>query len=223
MKEYREVLEPEYSEIYKEIEPSLTRVLKVLGKRKREYQQFKENAVEWYTRFVKAVTISGKVSSLQKLILIVKEPQLLSTLKLFMYLGLVESIGNTIVDMLVLLLIADGQPFHVERSLELPRIIHAKSFSDINPPNSTLAQKLSFLKQNGLRTTSKFIDRKLRNDIAHLNFDVNKQGKISTRNYKKLDIDERLNRFSKMFMAFLSIFKDSGFTDFLNLAMKKRD
>lgn len=221
-RDLRKSLEPEFSQIKHEIEPLMTRVLKILGKRKREYIQLKENAVEWYDRFVKAIKISGKVSSIQKFRLATKEPQLIATLKLFEYLGLVESIGSTIVDMLVLLLIADGQHFHVERSYGLPRIIHAKNFSDISPPSSTLADKLCFLDSNGLRTASLLIDRNLRNDIAHLNFDVNKQGEISTNHSKRLDIDERLNRFSKMFMGFLLILEDSGFVDFLNRAIRKQ-
>lgn len=222
-KELRKSLEPEFTQIKQEIEPSMTRVLKLIGKRKREYVQLKENAVEWYGRFLKAIKISGKVSSIQKLRLVTEEPQLIATLKLFQYLGLVESIGATIVDMLVLLLIADGHHFHVERFREHPRIIHAKTFSDIGAPNSTLFDKLSFLENNKLKTTASLIDRKLRNDIAHLDFDINRQGEISTKNYKKLDIDERLNRFSKMYMGFILIFDDSGFIDFLNRVLKKRN
>lgn len=125
--------------------------------------------------------------------------------------------------MVVLLLIANGHAFHVERSFELPRIIHAKTFSDIGPPNSTLAEKLCFLENKGLKTTSRFIDRKLRNDIAHLNFDVNKRGEIVTKNCGKLNMDERLNRFSKMFVIIISVLQESGFMDFLNRVMKKRN
>lgn len=220
---FRKELEPEYEQINKEIEPLITRILKVADKTKPEYLQLKVNAVEWYDRFVKAFKIGGKVSSLQKLQVTVKEPKLLALIKLFQYLGLVESIGTTIVDMLVLLLIADGHVFHVERSYELPRIIHAKTFSDISPPNSTLADKLCFLENNGLKITSRFIDRKLRNDIAHLNFDVNKHGEIVTNNCGKLNIDERLNHFSKMFIAIILVLQESGFTDFLNRVMKKRN
>lgn len=93
-KEFRKALEPEYKQIKKEIEPLITRILKVSGKTTPEYLQLKVNAVEWYERLVKATAISGKVSSLQKLWLITKEPQLLATLKLFQYLGLVESVGD---------------------------------------------------------------------------------------------------------------------------------
>lgn len=223
-KEYgilRKELEPEYEQINKEIEPLITRILKVADKTKPEYLQLKVNAVEWYDRFVKALTISGKVSSLQKLQVTVKEPKLLALLKLFQYLGLVESIGTTIVDMLVLLLIANGHVFHVERSHELPRIIHAKTFSDIN--NSTLADKLCFLENNGLKTASRLIDRKLRNDIAHLNFDVNKRGEIVTKNCGKVNIDEKSNRFSKVFIIVLLVLKDCGFVDFLTRVIKKRN
>lgn len=221
LKEIEKELEPEYSQINKELKPLLRRILNPIDKRRSEIIQLKENAKEWYGRFVVAVTIGGKVSSLQKLITKKEDPQIVSTLKLFQYLGLVESIGTTIVDMLVLLLIADGKHFHVERSHELPRIVHAKNFKDLDSPNSSLSEKLNFLDNNRLKSTSKICDRILRNDIAHLNFDIDKQGKISTKHCKELDVDKKLNHFDKSFMGFVHVLTNTGFVDFLNRAIKE--
>jgi hypothetical protein len=217
------LLEPEYKQINKELEPLLRRILYPVDKKSSEIIQLKENAKEWYRRFIRAYQISGKVVSIQKLILTTEEPQIVSTLKLFQYLGFVESIGTNVIDMLVLLLITDGKHFHVEKSYGLPRIVHAKNFKDLDSPNSSLSEKLSFLKNNGLERTSKICDRTLRNDIAHLNFDIDKQGKISTRHCKELDVDEKLKRFHMSYIVFLHILKKTGFIDFLNRAIKESE
>jgi len=91
LKEIEKSLEPEYKQINKELKPLLWRILNPIDKRRSEIIQLKENAKEWYRRFIGAIQIGGKVSSLQKLILKTEDPQIVSTLKLFQYLGLVES------------------------------------------------------------------------------------------------------------------------------------
>lgn len=221
LREFKKSLAPEFEQINKELQPLFWRILNPIDKSRSEIKQLKKNAKEWYSRFKKAIEISGKVSSLQKLKLTIEEPQIVSTLKLFEYLGLVESIGTNIVDMLVLLLITDGKHFHVEKAHGLPRIVHAKNFKDLDAPNSSLSEKLSFLDDNDLVITSKIFDRHLRNDIAHLSFDIDRQGKISTRHCKELKVDEKLNHFHKSFMGFFIVLDETGFIDFLNRELKE--
>ncbi len=223
VKEISISLKPEYEQLSKELIPLLTRLLKSVDNGRSESLQLKKNAKEFFNRFNRAIKISGKVSSLQKLTLTTKEPQIVATLKLFQYLGQVESIGTIIVDMLVLLVITDGQHFHVEQSYALPRIVHARNFEDLDQSHSTLAEKLSFLERSGLKITSKIFDRKIRNDIAHLNFDIDKQGNISTKHFRNLDVDEKLNHFTKCFIGFLMILTNTGFLNFLNRSIKKKE
>ena len=215
---FRKMLEPEYGQIKKELDPLITKILKVTDKRSPEYLQLKLNAKEWSNLFFRALEIGGKVSSLQTLWLVTKEPQLLATLKLFHYLGHVESVGATIVDMVVLLLIANGHAFHIHR----PHMMHAKTFADIQ--NVRMFDKLIFLEHSGLETIPQIVDRKLRNDIAHLKFDVSKHGEIKTENYKRgVDIDQRLDQLSRMFMAVLAVLEDCSFMGFLNRILKKKE
>lgn len=91
---------------------------------------------------------------------------------LFAYLGLIESLGNTFVDLLVMLIVANGIDFHVENIHETPHIRHANSIEDLEKNRVPLGTKLNFLKDNGITELAKSIDSKLRNDIAHLNFDI---------------------------------------------------
>lgn len=91
---------------------------------------------------------------------------------LFFYLGLVESFGNCYVDLLVMLLIANGRDFHIETMHSTPRIKHVNSMNDLEKEKVPLTTKLNFLKDNGIKTFSSIIDSKLRNIIAHLNFEI---------------------------------------------------
>jgi hypothetical protein len=91
---------------------------------------------------------------------------------LFAYLGLTESLGNTFVNLLVMLIVANGIDFHIENIHETPHIRHANSIEDLEKNRVPLHTKLNFLEDSGITEFVKIINRQLRNDIAHLNFDV---------------------------------------------------
>jgi len=205
--------DPDYKAIKNELESLTTEIMNITPKTSPQYQQFKRNMIEWSKKFDKAVEIGGKVSSVQKLQLVTKEPKLISIIKMFRYLALVESVGTTLIDLIILLLTACGKTFHIEQTHELPRVVHASSLRDLQSPNVTLAAKLGFLERNGLRATSRLIDRKLRNDIAHLNFNINGDGKISIKN-KNINIDQKLNRFNKIFMFITVVLSESSLGKF---------
>lgn len=94
---------------------------------------------------------------------------------LFAYLGIVESLGNIIVDMVVMLLVANGRDFHIERLHGTPKVKHAIIIKDLEEEKVPLTTKLNFLKDNGLQKLAGIIDSKLRNDIAHFKFGVQKE------------------------------------------------
>lgn len=201
--------DPNYEKIKAELDPFITKITKVTGKTTPEYIRFKKNILEWNKRFGKAVETAGTVDSIQKLqIPLFQELEttpgnrrLLSVVGLYRYLGLVESLGTTVLDLLVILLIANSRNLHVERIYDVPRIVHASSFDDLE--YVPLATKIAFLERNDLRETSKFIDRELRNAIAHLNFKIDSQGNISILRkgkWKSVNIYERINNFNKKFM-----------------------
>jgi len=88
--------------------------------------------------------------------------------ELFAYLGAVETLGNTIVDIIVMVVIANGRDFHIECEYSTPRVRHVQDISDLR--RVPLTTKLNFLRDNGIKMLPSMIDSKLRNDIAHLNF-----------------------------------------------------
>lgn len=206
----------DYKNIKGELVPFVTRITKTTGKMSPEYQRFKSNVSEWKERFGKAVELSGKVESIQQLLIPLMQEletkpenrRLLAVVNLFRYLGLVESVGASMVDLLVLLAVANGFEFHVERVHDLPRIVHATTFEDID--QVPLAAKVAFLERSGLKHSSKLINRLLRNDIAHLNFDIDQKGSVSTRNCGNVDVNEKIGIFNRYFMMITLILSEEG-------------
>lgn len=107
---------------------------------------------------------------------------------LFTYLGIVESLGNCLVNILVMILVVNGRDFHIG-SAETSRIRHVYSLDEIEKARVPLTMKLNFLRDNGIKIFPSIIDSKLRNDIAHLNFNIEK-GKVTVRGRSVWEIVE---------------------------------
>ena len=101
--------------------------------------------------------------------------------ELFIYLGLVESLANYYVNILVMLVVASGRDFHIESMRDTPRINHAMCIEDLEKSYTPLKTKLNFLRTNGLKLFVSTIDSSLRNDIAHFKIRL-ENGKILLRN-----------------------------------------
>jgi virulence-associated protein VapD len=134
----------------------------------------------------------------------------------FSYLGLVESLGNSIVDLLVLLLVANGRDFHIECLRTTPRIKHALTIEDLEKEKVPLTTKLNFMRDNNLRFIASLIDTDLRNTIAHLKFET-RDGKIyvkskTGKSMRQLTRKELNYLLSKMLRGLL---KAAGLIDFI--------
>lgn len=90
----------------------------------------------------------------------------------FSYLGFIESYGNTLVDLLVVLVVASGNDFHIECQHTTPRIKHAETIDDLEDERVSLTTKLNFLRDKGFKTFASMLDTKLRNCIAHMKFEM---------------------------------------------------
>jgi hypothetical protein len=155
------------AEIKSELEPFLNKILitpqEDLREFKKDYMRFANHCLD-SLRILSLFTIETDVKALPTSI---KEQIFL----LYQYLGMVESLGNCIVDILVMLLVANKRDFHIE-SMQTPRIRHVYSLDDLEKAKVPLTMKLNFLRDNGIKTYPSIIDSKLRNDIAHFNFKI---------------------------------------------------
>ena len=123
------------------------------------------------------------------------------------YLVSVEVIGNAFVDRALLLLIASGCDLHLEPDFEHRYVRHATSLEDLESPSLSLSTKLDFLECNGLPFFSKWIDRTLRNKIAHLDFTIDEKGNFRI-GQKRSDLEQKRNTFIQYMLAVKWVFNE---------------
>lgn len=88
----------------------------------------------------------------------------------FYYLGYVESVGHTMTNMIVMILVLCGKEFHVvERKW---KVKHVTSIKELERRSISLTPKLDFLKENNIKEFSAAVDSELRNNIAHMDFQL---------------------------------------------------
>ena len=131
--------------------------------------------------------------------------------KLFAYLGLVEGLGVTLIDITSLLLIANGKDMHFRKG---GGVMHVARFKDLHKLN--ILYKLEFLEAHKLGFISKIVNRNLRNNIAHLGFTVTETGKIKDKNEQQINIDAEIEAFWKRVGEIISTFDERGLLRFIN-------
>ena len=161
-------------EITSELEPFLDGI-RTIGTTSRDFGLFKEAYAYFENKYER------KREILRHILRDAETEFQISSVKdkiymLFVYLGTVESVANAVVDILVMLLVANGRDFHIEcRGYRTPRIRHVASIKDdLEEERVPLGTKLSFLRENGIKRFTSVVDSELRNAIAHLKFDIKK-------------------------------------------------
>jgi hypothetical protein len=162
----------------KELTPYLNSIRK-MNKQSTGYKIFRQSVEEFDIRYSNAIEvlecIIGKLTALQTSMDV--DQELIDVMEMFTYLGIVETAGNSIADIITILLVVNGIDFHIESAHGTPRVRHATSIGSLETERVPLTAKLNFLKENGISTLANLFDSKLRNDIAHSKF-VAKEGKI---------------------------------------------
>jgi len=151
--------------IMSELEPFLDR----LRTRQADYDLFKLAYIDFREKFSQALAQTASIVKEMKFPFVTLGDKLYS---LFAYLGLVESLGNTMTDILVMLLVSNDRDLHVESRYSTPHVKHVESIKELEDERIPLATKVNFLRDNGIKEFASIIDCKLRNVIAHLKFQV---------------------------------------------------
>lgn len=170
--------------------------IKTCGKSSAQYMQFKKDAGYLYERLLRAEEFAGDIARMK---VETAETRHSLLIKMFGYLGLVESVGVAMINFSVVLLIVNGYNFHIDSRHASPRVRHATSIKDLEDERVSLGARFGFLEQNGLgflpemmgfpskRKRSRY---NLRNTVAHLNFRVDENGKIYYKETnREIDID----------------------------------
>jgi hypothetical protein len=169
------------------------------------YYKYLEQLVERMSRsndFLEVMKLAYKART---------EPKATTALHAFLYLTQIELLGTGYADMIILLLTAKGVDLHLEPDYEHRYTRHVASPKDLDSPSLTLSVKLDFLKMNELSFFEKFIDRKLRNDVAHANFRIDDNGKffqLTKKGKKEVDVFQKYVCFSLYRTAIDKIFNE---------------
>lgn len=137
-----------------------TNKIRAMERSSKEYKLFNKAFFDFQEKFERAKYV---YDILQKQSL--SPPYLYS---LFLYLGAIESYGNVVTNVLVLLLVANGHIFKIHN--DILNFISLKDFEK-KAEFVSLGYKLNFLERNNIKIKS-FIDKDLRNKIAHLDFNI---------------------------------------------------
>jgi hypothetical protein len=94
-----------------------------------------------------------------------------------MYMFSVEASTNLIADLLIMMLAAKGNP-SLLNSKKYKSILSATSIEDLNldKPYISLGDKINFLNASGLSYLKKYVNKDLRNYIAHMDFEIDHMG-----------------------------------------------
>lgn len=138
--------------------------------------------------------------------------------KLFAYLGLVEGLGMSLIDITLLLLIANGNDLHCRKG---GGIMHVSTLKDLHKLN--LSYKLEFLDAHEFDFVSKIVNRNLRNNIAHLNFTITGDGKIRDQNEQLISIDAEIEAFWDRVNGIIATLDEGGFLRFIGQEGRKNE
>ena len=133
--------------------------------------------------------------------------------KMLVYLGLVESIGATIINILLLTLALNRKEVHTRG----PYTRHVKTYSEIE--DLDLGYKMDFLNNEGFEMISKYIKRDVRNIIGHLKFTIENNGTIRDPDNNPILIDRHIKEFWEGIDTIKRVFDDIAF--FENFGIKQ--
>jgi len=174
------------------------------------YETFVENCKDFYDKWQESHEISEILRDMKSEV-VYNNDKLKSMSKMLAYLGLVESLGVTLTDMVLILFIANGIDVHTRG----PFTKHVKSFKELK--DIDLKYKTDFLKDESLNLFQSFPNQEVRNIIAHLKFRIGNNGQIMKPDGSELNIDDEISKFWDDVDLLKLVFEDIGFMRWLEL------
>jgi len=154
-------------QLYSELSPFIKKI-KEMDESLIENQLFKKAYFDFQKKFDKAMMIYKMIE---------KQPLISPNYYLlYIFIGAIESFGNIIVNVLILLIVANGKKFKLKNK----KYSKMEDFEN-KKKYVSLGEKLGFLKKHNITVVNLGIDTELRNSIAHLNFEI-KENEIFVRN-----------------------------------------
>lgn len=186
-----------YDNVKKQLEPIFSKFYKTSP----SYQTYIESVNQLVKRLDRIDVIQDGLNEWQQLVHKSFPLKVIGLMDAFTYLMQVEMYGNHFVNLTLLLMVGKGDFLHLNPDFEHKYVRHATSLKDIESPSLPLSTKLDFLKANGINFFDKWINRKLRNKIAHGDFFIDEEGNFfivdSMGKKTKKDLDQNLKQFTE--------------------------
>ena len=172
------------------------------------HELFQKNCVDIYEKWKEIAELSNIFGDTKRDVKYSTEKHK-SIGKMLSLVGLVESLGNTLADMLLFLFIANGKIVHTRS----PQIKHVSSFFELTQLD--LDYKLDLLKEENVSVISKILNLDLMSFIADLKFSVDENGIISDRRNNVIQIDQHIADFWDGVDTLTILFEDLEFPRWL--------
>jgi hypothetical protein len=164
-------------ELYDQIKRELAPIFNKFYKTSPSYRKFLESGEQLSSRLSRNNLIAKDLTELQKFVYSKDVPLKYHTLMTaFAYLLRLEVLTTFFVDLTLLLIIDERICLHLDPDDTHKFVRHASSLEDIESPSLPLSRKLDFLETHNVTIFKDYIDRDLRNKIAHGNFLVDNDG-----------------------------------------------
>ena len=175
------------------------------------YKKYLESSAQLNSRLLRNQSIGKDMTELQEIVYSKDIPSKYhGVMTAFAYLLRVEVLATFFVDLTLLLLIDEHACLHLDPDNTHKFVRHASSLEDIESPSLPLSRKLDFLETHQITFFKEYIDRNLRNKIAHGNFSVDANGDFYTisskGNKKKIDLKQKINKLTNFINALSKIF-----------------
>jgi hypothetical protein len=167
----KSIITVQLAKLASEFDPFYEKI-KGLDRKGKAFRIFKESYLAYRDKMKVSNRLLGIYS--KGLIERLQEPPNISRITFmhpFYYLGFVESVGSTMTNMIVMILVSSGIDFHVVEGKW--KVKHVTSIKELEKRrNLSLTTKLNFLKENKIKEFASAVDSDLRNKIAHMNFQL---------------------------------------------------
>lgn len=200
-------------EIEEEVRKQLAPLFAVFFADSPRFEIYKRHIPQFIERIKKPKVLLTTLAETMNICASAKEkpsyPKVIAFIAAVTYLAFAEIFVDMFIDQLILLLIAGGQDLHLEPDYEHRYTRHVTSLEDLDSPALSLSIKLDFLEVNGVPFLSKWIDRPLRNKIAHLDFEIDDNGGFfifEEKGRKKVDLQRKLQTLTEYHNAFTRFF-----------------
>ncbi len=198
-------------ELYDQIKEQFAPIFNKFYKTSSSYKKYLESYTQLNSRLLRIQSIGEDMNELQEIVSSKDIPSKYhGIMTAFAYLLRVEVLATFFIDLTLLLLIDEHTCLHLDPDDTHKFVRHASSLEDIESPDLPLSRKLAFLETHKITFFKRYIDKTLRNRIAHGNFFVDVNGDFYTINPKgnknKEDLIQKINKLTNLINALSKVF-----------------